>query len=69
MPKKPKIEDLLRNNPQIDRQQLQASMELLEELKRRGVSNRGYQLATPFEGKQAQPVHSPENENELPSRN
>jgi hypothetical protein len=50
------IEEVLRNNPTIDPQELRNSMEMLEGLKRRGMSGRGYELVPAFSGKRVQVV-------------
>lgn len=54
MPEVVDIEEVLRNNPDIDPQELQTSMEMLEGLKGRGVTGRTYDLVPPFSGKRVQ---------------
>ncbi len=56
MPQTVDLEEIIRNNPHVDPRQLRESMELLEELRKRGVSERGYQLVPPFSGKRVQVV-------------
>jgi hypothetical protein len=56
MPEKIDLAEIIKNNPQVDPRQLRESMELLEELRDRGVSERGYQLVPPFSGKRVQVV-------------
>jgi hypothetical protein len=59
MPKKIELAEIIEKNPQVDPKQLRESMELLEELRSRGVSGRGYQLVPPFSGKRVQTVENP----------
>jgi hypothetical protein len=54
MPKKIELAEIMEKNPQVDPEQLRESMELLEELRSRGVSERGYQLVPPFSGRRVQ---------------
>lgn len=56
MPKKIDLTEIIKKNPHIDPKQFRESMELLEELRKRGVSERGYQLVPPFSGKRIQVV-------------
>ena len=50
------LAEILKKNPNIDPQKLSESMRLLEELRNRGVSGRGYELAPPLGGKRAHVV-------------
>jgi hypothetical protein len=59
MPKKIELAEIIEKNPQVDSKQLRESMELLEELRSRGVSGRGYQLVPPFSGRRVQTMDSP----------
>jgi len=59
MPTKIELAEIIQKNPQVDPEQLRESMELLEELRSRGVSERGYQLVPPFSGKRVQTADSP----------
>lgn len=56
MPEVIDVAEVLRNNPNIDPQELHRSMEILEGLKGRGVSGRNYELVPPFSGKRVQVV-------------
>ncbi len=56
MPEVIDVEEVLRNNPTIDPQELRASMEMLDGLKGRGVVGRSYELVPPFSGKRVQVV-------------
>jgi len=58
MPKKIELAEIIEKNPQVDPKQLRESMELLEELRNRGVSGRGYQLVPPFSGRRVQTLDS-----------
>jgi hypothetical protein len=58
MPKRIDLTDIIKKNPRVDPKQLRESMELLEELRNRGVSERGYQLVPPFSGKRVHVVDS-----------
>jgi hypothetical protein len=54
MPKVIDLKELMRKNPHIDAEKLQASMELQERLRAGGVSRRDYELVPPFSGRQVQ---------------
>lgn len=56
MPETVELDDLLENNPHIDREKLQESMELLEALRGYGVRGRGYGLVPTFGGRRVQTV-------------
>lgn len=58
MPKPLDLAEILKNNPQIDPEQLDQSIELLEELRNHGVSRRAYELVPPFAGKRVRVVDS-----------
>lgn len=45
--KTPKIEEILRQNPGIDKDKLRKSLELAEELRKLGRPGVGYRLASP----------------------
>jgi len=59
VPKKIELAEIIEKNPQVDAKQLRESMELLEELRSRGVSGRGYQLVPPFSGRRVQTIDNP----------
>ncbi len=56
MPERIDLAEIVKKNPHIDPKQLRESMELLEELRSRGVSERGYQLVPPFSGRRVQVI-------------
>jgi hypothetical protein len=51
MPKTLNLDEILKNNPQVDPEQLDQSVELFEELRNQGVSRRAYELVPPFAGR------------------
>ena len=56
MPKALDLDGILKNNPQVDPEQLDQSIELLEELRNQGVSRRAYELVPPFAGRRVRVV-------------
>ena len=56
MPEKINLAEVLAENPHVDPQQLNESMELLEKLRGCGVQGRGYELVPPFGGRRVQVV-------------
>lgn len=56
MPEKIALEEIAKQNPQIDLAQLQESLELSEALQKEGVSGAGYGIASPHERQRAR-VH------------
>lgn len=65
MPEIIDLEEILRNNPAIDPEELRRSMELQERLRGSGVVGRGYELVPPFSGKQVQVVDSLSEEQDI----
>ena len=59
MPEKAELEEIIRNNPQVDAQQLSENGRLAEELQAYGAMGRGYGLVSPFARKRVQVVDSP----------
>lgn len=56
MPKRIDLDEIVEKNPHVDPEKLRESMELLEELRNRGVYERGYQLVPPFSGRRIQVI-------------
>lgn len=56
MPKKVDLAEILKKNPHIDPAKLGENITLAEELRRRGISRRSYELVPPFGGRRAQVV-------------
>lgn len=56
MPKKIDIEDILKQNPQVDPSKLKEGIELSEKLKEMGFTRKGYDLATPEERRKAHAI-------------
>ena len=49
MPNAPNLQDILRKNPSIEPDDLDASRKFFSELRRAGIHRRGYQLPAPHE--------------------
>src|SRR3712207_1766356 len=56
MPKTVDLADVLQKNPHIDPAKLEENLRLAEELRRRGVIRRSYELVPPFGGRRVQVV-------------
>jgi len=44
------VETILKQNPQIDREQLEEALAALRELEKLGIRRKGYSLVPPFSG-------------------
>ena len=53
MPKEFNLEDILKNNPSIRREDLEANELLAKQLREAGIKPHGYQLAQPFDRRRA----------------
>ncbi len=59
MARKNILDSIIKNNPQIDLKHIDENEKLHNELKKLGVSERGYKLASPFERKRVQKIDNP----------